>query len=47
MSTVEIETRYVPVPVKLLPRESINSKWSVKFAFLRLMSLLQIKAYYG
>lgn len=26
-STVEIETRYVPVPVTLEPRESINSKY--------------------
>jgi len=25
-STVEIEARYVPVPVKLEPRESINSE---------------------
>jgi hypothetical protein len=25
-STIQIETRYVPVPVKLEPRESINSK---------------------
>ena len=28
-STVEIETRYVPVPVILEPRESINSKSSL------------------
>lgn len=27
ISTVEIEARYVPVPVKLEPRESINSTW--------------------
>lgn len=26
ISTVEIEARYVPVPVKLEPRESINSR---------------------
>jgi hypothetical protein len=33
-STVEIEARYVPVPVKLLARESINSKQSVKSAVM-------------
>ena len=26
MGTVEIESRYVPVPVVLEPRESVNSK---------------------
>ena len=25
-STIELEARYVPVPVELWPRESINSK---------------------
>lgn len=29
VATVEIEARYVPVPVKLEPRESINSKFQV------------------
>jgi len=31
-STIEIESRYVPVPVKLDPRESVNSLYSL---FLR------------
>lgn len=35
LSTVEIEARYVPVPVKLLARESINSKQFVKSAVHR------------
>ena len=26
---MELEARYIPVPLKLEPRESINSKWGV------------------
>lgn len=28
VSSVTVEARYIPVPVKLEPRESVNSKWS-------------------
>lgn len=30
-STVTLEARYVPVPVKLEPRETINSRWKTCF----------------
>jgi hypothetical protein len=33
MGVVEIETRYVPVPVVLEPRETVNSK-SLSFPWL-------------
>ena len=30
MGTVELEARYIPVPLKLEPRESINSEQNVR-----------------
>ncbi|KAG2155499.1 C2 domain-containing protein [Suillus clintonianus] len=33
-STVEIESRYVPVPVKLLPRESVNNQGTLRVDLL-------------
>ena len=29
MGTVELEARYIPVPIKLEPRESVNSKQNI------------------
>ena len=29
ISTVMVEARYIPVPVKLEARESVNSEWSI------------------
>lgn len=31
MGTVQLEARYIPVPLKLEPRESVNSRLDTRF----------------
>ena len=46
-STVEIEARYVPVPVKLDPRESINSEYYRSVRLTWFSVAIQIRATFG